>query len=190
MYLNVETYNSLGFKPEDLYYLISIKQVDKSVLEIIPEDVFERFKSTGLITSIKGTKKENPLHKLRLSKKGKDIFSSLEEAPIEEEDLKIFDWLSKHYLKLDKTIGNGARTKRHIRDFRISSGIEKNNLIILCLDFLKDEENMHYNNVLEYAFYKAPTAFQVRFNLEDSRLYKHYLKHKDRIDKKFEHKIN
>jgi hypothetical protein len=121
-----------------------------------------------------------------LSEEGKQLLSDLEEAEILEEDEKVLSWLCNQYLKLEKTVGNKKRTARHIRDFRIKSGIEKNNLIRLCLDFLSDETNMEYNNVLEYAFYKAPTAFQTRFNLEDSRLYKHYIKHKERLDSSFE----
>lgn len=38
----------------------------------------------------------------------------------------------------------------------------------------------------KFAFFKGLNAFQTRFNLEDSRLYKHFLKNRERIEKTFE----
>jgi hypothetical protein len=38
-------------------------------------------------------------------------------------------------LNAGKSVGNGIRTQKHLRDFRIQTGIEKNNLIKLILFF-------------------------------------------------------
>ena len=188
MYINLKVFQSSGLQFGDLVFLCAISQRDSEFLiNNLTDDCFNRLEALSLLTNVKSKKKdEHPYISLRLSEKGKQLLSELEEAEILEEDEKVLSWLCDQYLKLDKTVGNKKRTARHIRDFRIKSGIEKNNLIRLCLDFLSDETNMEYNNVLEYAFYKAPTAFQTRFNLEDSRLYKHYIKHKERLDSTFE----
>jgi len=188
MYVNISVFKKSGLKYPDLIFLAAISQREEEFLiESLSEDDYNRFKELFLVEHIKQkSKKEHLYTSLRLSSKGKELLSDLEEAPVEEEDEKILNWLCDHYVKIGKTTGNKKRTARHIRDFRLKSGIEKNNLIRLCLDFLQDEDNMEYNNVLEYAFYKAPTAFQTRFNLEDSRLYKHFLKHRARIEKNFE----
>jgi hypothetical protein len=178
MYINFKTLVDIRLQPEDVVFLTAIKQkATDYLIETYWLESYNRLVARSLIESIKTLKKgAHPFTGLRLSSAGKKVLDALEEAEVEEEDKVVFEWLKKHYKKLGKEVGNGAKTQRHIRDFRIKSGIEKNNLLELCLAFLKDEDNMQYNNILEYAFYKAPTAFETRFNLEESRLYKYYLK--------------
>lgn len=188
MYINISVLLKSKLEFSDLVFLVAISQKDSQFLiDNLTDDCFRRLEALSLLTNIKRQKKDEHAYiSLRLNDKGKQLLSELEEADVEEQDSKVLDWMCEQYLKVGKTTGNKKRTARHIRDFRIKSGIEKNNLIRLCLDFLSDEDNMEYNNVLEYAFYKAPTAFQTRFNLEDSRLFKHYIKHKERLDNSFE----
>ena len=184
MYVNFELVKKVGLQPSDIYFLCGIKQIEKEVLEQVTGYVFSRLDGIGLLTSIKGSLKENPAYRIRLSKKGKDLLNDLEQAPVEEQDKTVFEWLKNYYLKADKEIGNGAKTQRHIRDFRIKSGIEKNNLITLVLDFLR--ENEERSKKLEYIWYYPKTAFATRFDLEESWLWNHYIKNKERLDAKFE----
>ena len=178
MYINFKVLQDLLLQPEDVVFLTAIKQKETDYLvETYWKESLERLEGRSFIESIKTSKKgEHHYARLRLSKAGRKLMEALETPPVEEEDKTVFEWLKKHYLKMGKEVGNGAKTQRHIRDFRIKSGICKNNLLKLCLAFLQDEDNMTYNNILEYAFYKAPTAFETRFNLEESRLHKYYLK--------------
>jgi hypothetical protein len=171
-----------------LLFLAGINQIQTEYLiENLTEDIYVYFETQSWIKHIKQkSKKEHLYTSLRLSDKGKEILEKLFELPIEEQDETVAKWLSEHYLKIGKQVGNSKRLVRHIKDFRLKSGIEKNNLLKLCLDFVNDETNMEYNNILEFAFYKPLTAFQTRFQLEDSRIYKHYIKHKTRLDKNFE----
>lgn len=181
MYINLKVLLNTGIAPTTLVCLLAIKQQDYDYLKKCywveeKAHLLER----GYIKNIKSSKKlEGTTQTLRITPEGNRLLVDLETAEVEEEDKVVFEWLKKHYKSLGKEIGNGAKTLRHIRDFRIKSGIEKNNLLKLCLTFLRDEDNMLYNNILEYAFYKAPTAFETRFNLEESRLYKYYLKRED-----------
>lgn len=188
MYLNFEVFKKSQLLLSDIVFLCAISQVETDwLIENLKEHDYYRFKELSLVKHIKQkTKKEHLYTSLRITDMCKNLLSDLESPPIMEEDKTVADWLSNHYKQLDKQIGNSRRLVRHIRDFRVKSKIQKNNLIKLCLDFLGDEDNMQYNNVLEYAFYKAPTAFQTRFNLEDSRLYKHYLKKQQYFDSIFE----
>ena len=178
MYLNISVFTKSNLQFSDLVFLAAINQTETDwLIENLNEDVYRRFSAFSLITHIKQkSKKEHLYVSLRLSEQGKTLISELEEAEVEEQDKKVGEWLINHYKQLDKQVGNSKRLLRHIRDFRLKSEIEKNNLIKVCLDFISDEDNMQYNNVLEFAFYKPLTAFQTRFQLEDSRLYKHYLK--------------
>lgn len=188
MYINLTVFSKSGLEFSDLVFLAALAQKESEFLiNNLTDDCFKRLEALSLLTNVKSKKKdEHPYISLRLSEAGKQLLSDLEEAEVEEQDSKVLDWMCDEYIRQGKTVGNRKRTARHIRDFRIKSGIEKTNLIRLCLDFLSDETTMDYNNVLEYAFYKPMTAFQTRFQLEDSRLYKHYIKHKDRLDKTFE----
>lgn len=178
MYINLSVLGKSGLEYSDLVFLAAINQTETEwLIENFKDSDYERFERLSIIKHIKQkSKKEHLYTSLRLSDLGKNLLSEIEEAPVEEQDTKVGNWLINHYKQIDKQVGNSKRLMRHIRDFRLKSGIEKNNLIKVCLDFISDEDNMQYNNVLEFAFYKPLTAFQTRFQLEDSRLYKHYLK--------------
>lgn len=188
MYINLTTFTKSQLLFYDLIFLCAISQTETNwLIENLTEDIYNRFTELSLVKHIKAkNKKSHPCESLRLSDKGKELLNSLEEAEIEDQDKVVGEWLSNHYTRLGKQIGNSRRLLRHIRDFRIKSNIQKNNLLKLCMDFVSDSTNMEYNNVLEFAFYKPMTAFQTRFQLEDSRLYKHYIKHKQRLDNSFQ----
>jgi hypothetical protein len=178
MYINFKVFeeNKLNIGDVELLTAIKLKATEFLISYFLDSD-YNRLKELSFIKHIKASKKkDHPFISLRLSDKGNNLLNSLEEAEATEEDKKVCEWLKSHYKKIGKEIGNGAKTLRHIRDFRIKSGIEKNNLIKLCLAFLQDEDNMEYNHKLEYAFYKPATAFETKFDLEESRLYKYYIK--------------
>lgn len=187
MYINFSVLSKEELIPLHVFTLIAVKQKEFGYLEFINLTCIEDLIDKEFIKRIKVPKKlEGTAESLRITPKGNKFLEELETPEVEEEDKVVFEWLKKHYKKLGKEVGNGARTQRHIRDFRTKSGIQKNNLLKLCLAFIQDEDNMQYNNILEYCFYKPLTAFQTRFQLEDSRLYKYYLKREDYFKSVFE----
>lgn len=187
MYVNFKVLDDEGLNSLHVFCLIAFKQKNFEFFEGINPTYVEDLFNKDYIIEIKGSKKlKGTNQEFRITPKGKKFLEDLETAEIELADKIVFNWLKEHYKKVGKEVGNGAKTLRHIRDFRIKSGIEKNNLIRLCLAFIQDEDNMQYNNILEYAFYKAPTAFETRFNLEESRLHKYYLKREDYFKSIFE----
>lgn len=185
MYINLKVFQSSGLQFCDLVFLCAILQRDSEFLiNNFTDDCFKRFESLSLLTSVKSKKKdEHPYISLRLSEGGKNLLNNLEEVEVEEQDERIFLWLENHYRKLGKDIGNKSKTKRHIRDFRLKSNVEKNNLINLVLDFL--EENEDRSKKLEYVFYYPKTAFETKFNLDGSWLWNHFEKNRERIEKTF-----
>ena len=186
MYINLSVLGKSGLEYSDLVFLAAINQTETEWLtENFKDSDYERFERLSIIKHIKQkSKKEHLYTSLRLSEVGKQLLSELEEAPVEEEDKTVFEWLKNYYLKAGKEIGNGAKTQRHIRDFRIKSGIEKNNLIKLVLDFLA--ENEERSKKLEYIWYYPKTAFATRFDLEESWLWNHFIKNRERLEKTFE----
>ena len=179
------------------HYNLNLQQV--ALLQILHqaknEDVSEWLESyngdldvlneKSFLSEVKAKNKQESVYKrLRLSKKGREVLDAIETPDIEEQDKTVFEWLKNYYLKAGKEIGNGAKTQRHIRDFRIKSGIQKNNLIKLVLDFLA--ENEERSKKLEYIWYYPKTAFATRFDLEESWLWSHFIKNKERLEKTFE----
>ena len=181
MFINFNIYKKHNLTPEYLIQLLAVKQKQT---EEINTDVLGRFEELGYVTYTKGKKNQDIRELVRLSDKGKKLLTELEEAETEEQDKTVFEWLKNYYLKADKEIGNGAKTLRHIRDFRVKSGIEKNNLIKLVLDFLA--ENEERSKKLEYIWYYPKTAFATKFDLEESWLWNHFIKNRERLEKTFE----
>ncbi len=189
-HINIKNLFSLP-NPKALPLLLVLKQAQKKDLSleiaslVTSDEDLEALEKEGYIKYIKGKSKDNIMQRMRLDKKGTTFLNSLESAEVEEQDIVVFDWLAKVYKKNEKQIGNGKKTKRLIASFREKSGIEKNNLLILCNTFINDEEEQEWSFKLEYVFWKPQNVYQTRFILEDSRLWKYYNKRKDFFDKSF-----
>jgi hypothetical protein len=186
MYVNLSVLGKSGLEYSDLVFLCGINQTQTDwLIENLKESDYKRFERLSLIKHIKQkSKKEHLYTSLRLSDLGKTLLSEIEEAEIAPEDKTVFEWLKNYYIKSGKDIGNGAKTQRHIRDFRLKSGIQKNNLINLVLDFLA--ENEERSKKLEYIWYYPKTAFATRFDLEESWLWNHFIRNRERLEKTFE----
>jgi hypothetical protein len=187
MYINFKALNNAPIAPISLMLLIALKQNKtedcSNILETYSAS-FNILEEQGYVEYVKPkNKKQTKFELARLSKKGQDLVETLTSPEVSEEDEVVLNWLVDRYKKLGKDVGNKKRTGRHIRDFRIASGICKNNLINLCLDFL--HENEEKSRVLEYVFYYPKTVFATKFVLDDSWLYKHYLRKQDYFDNLF-----
>lgn len=143
----------------------------------------------GYLTTIKGKKTDSIFKKVRLSKKGTDALNNINTPAVTEDDLTLFDWLCRVYTTEDKLIGNKRKTKMYIAEFRANSGIQRNELAHLLEVFLEDEENMMFNNKLEYAFFKPDNVYQSKFDLDQSRLWQYYLRNREEIDAKYKERI-
>lgn len=185
--LNFELYNSLNLEDEDLIYLFSAKEINKQKLETIPDDVLRRLQEASLLKSIKGSPKENPLHKLRISDKAKKLFITPKYT--EDEEI-LYKWLSEYYTLKKKEIGHPERVKNLLLWFKQETGFEKNRLIWLLQHFLSNEYVDENSRVLEYTLF-APKkitldnktiAYCTTPDIYDSWLFNHYRKNKEEID--------
>ena len=185
MYINIEVFSKSGLEPQDIYFLAGIKQINKEVLEQLPNGVFNRLESLSLLTSIKGKKGDNPVYNIRLSKKGKDLLENLSIAEVDEDSLKIFDWIAEIYKQSGKELGNQKKTKQFIAQFSKESNIEKNSLAFLIQSFVNDESQFEWSKVLQYLFFKGDSVFSIRFDLSASRLYQYYQKNEQYFNEQF-----
>lgn len=190
MYINLE--NLFRINPLMIPLLLvlkhaSKKDVSEKIALIIYDDVeLEKLENEGYIKYNKEKKKnECPFTRMRLTPKSTKLLNSLQDPDVLDEDVQIFNWLSRTYKSRGKEIGNGKRTQRLIASFREKSEIEKNHLAFLCQTFINDDDQQDWSHRLEYVFYKPKSAFQTRFVLEDSRLYGYYIKRKEYFDNKF-----
>jgi hypothetical protein len=196
MYINLEIFAKTKLKPEDLFYLIVIKQVNKELLETIPLDVLGRLEELSLLTNIKGKKSDSEASKIRLSEKGKKFIKSVfTEPPAGDDEDILFDWLSEFYLKRHKEVGNPNRVKKLLAWFSNETGIRKNDLVKLFIDFLADGYVDEESRVLEFTLFypkKFTTdkgksiAYEAKPDIFDSWLYKHFEKNKERLIPTFE----
>jgi hypothetical protein len=186
MYINLSVLTKSKLQFSDLVFLAAISQKESQFLiDNLTNDCFKRLEALSLLTNIKRQKKDEHAYiSLRLNDKGKQLLAELEEADVEEQDSLVYDWLLSYYKNAGKEIGNRKKTLSHIKDFRVKSGICKNNLIKLCIDFLK--ENEERSNKLQFVFYYPKTVFATRFDLEESWLYSHYLKKEEYFKSIFE----
>lgn len=190
MYININNLFKLP-NPFLLPLLLTLKQApkkdvtDKVASLIINDADLDILEKEGYIKYLKGKKDDSIIHRMRLGKKGTEFLNKLDEPDVEEQDVKIFEWLSGIYKKRDKQIGNGKKTKRLIASFREKSGIEKNELAFLCNTFISDDDEQEWSFKLEFVFWKPTNMFQTKFVLEDSRLWKYYNKRRQFFDKEF-----
>jgi len=188
MYINLKYLAEIELSLEHVFVLQMAKQQRNEDATAVLEGFTKHIHYLGgldLLRTIKGDKNDSELRKLRLSKKGDEILSNVETPELLEEDLKIFNWLKETYLKKEKKVGNMKKTKMLIANFRVHSGISRNALAKLAGTFVQDDANMEFSHVLEYVFWKAPSAYATRFQLEDSRLYKYYLRNQEYFDNLF-----
>jgi hypothetical protein len=194
MYINFQLVKSKGFTPKDVMVLQMCRQnspedpQEEALKDLLENDenVLKSFEEDGLIKFIKGVKKDSLFKKARLEKKGKLLLDQFQAYHVEEDDIKVYDWLKNIYLELGKEIGSEKKGMELCAWFRRESGISKNDLVILCKAFMRDEERMQYSLVLQYAFWKSENHFQVIPKLEDSKLWLYYEKYRDFFDGEFE----
>lgn len=191
MYINFEIAKKQGFSPTDVVNLQLISQNKTEKLwEIITETMtlatLDRYQSLEYISLVKAKNKSDSIqNRVRLTPKGNAFLEELQIPMINEDDLKLYTWLESVYKSENKEIGNRKKTKLYIALFRANSGIDRNKLAYLCKVFMNDAAQFEWSKVLEYLFFKPVNMYSTRFDIEESRLYKYYLKHQTMFDNKF-----
>lgn len=191
MYINFVIAKNRGLSPTDVANLQLISQNKTEDLEEIITDniqlsVLNWYQELEYVTLIKAKNKSDSIqNRIRLSPKGNDLLEDLQVPQINDDDLQLYNWLEKTYHKEGKELGNRKKTKLYIALFRVNSGIDRNKLALLCKAFMNDSSQFEWSKKLEFLFFKPGNVFSVKFDLEQSKLYQYYIKHKEHFDNKF-----
>jgi hypothetical protein len=191
MYINFVIAKNRGLSPTDVANLQLISQNKTEDLEEIITDsiqlsVLNWYQELEYVTLVKAKNKSDSIqNRIRLSPKGNDLLEDLQVPQINDDDLQLYNWLEKTYHKEGKELGNRKKTKLYIALFRVNSGIDRNKLALLCKAFMNDSSQFEWSKKLEFLFFKPGNVFSVKFDLEQSKLYQYYIKHKEYFDNKF-----
>ena len=191
-YINFKLLEAKGCSLEDFNNLQIIFQNKTEDLQEVLEkrilqSLYDNYEEKGLIKFNKQKNKSESIHnRVRLTPKGSDLLEDLQIPEINEDDISLYNWLENIYTSEEKEIGNRKKTKLYIALFRVSSGIDRHKLTLLCKSFMRDESQFQYSIRLEYLFWKPANVFSTKFDIEQSRLYQYYIKNKRLFDSKFE----
>jgi hypothetical protein len=191
MYINFEIAKKRGLSPTDVVNLQLISQnkteeLEEIITDNIPLSVLNWYQELEYVTLVKAKNKSDSIqNRIRLSSKGNDLLEDLQVPQINDDDLRIFEWVKSIYIKEGKEIGNEKRTKMYIAQFSKESGIVQNSLAFLIKTFLADEKEFTYSQKMQYLFFKGESLFSTRFDINSSRLFQYYQKNKTFFDIKF-----
>ena len=191
MYINFVIAKNRGLSPTDVANLQLISQnktekLEEIITDNIPLSVLNWYQELEYVTLVRAKNKSDSIqNRIRLSTKGNDLLEDLQVPEINDDDLQLYNWLEKTYQKEGKELGNRKKTKLYIALFRVNSGIDRNKLALLCKTFMNDSSQFEWSKKLEFLFFKPGNVFSVKFDLEQSKLYQYYIKHKEHFDNKF-----
>lgn len=188
MYLNFGLYK---LQPQDLYYLIAVKQTEKEVLKTIPLDTLQRFTDNNLIMYVKGTNKEEGCLKIRLNANGKKLLDNLETPDVLEEHVRMGDYLIKMYLSHqdeERVVGNKKLIVQYIAVLQNHLNIDIYQLYYLFEFFLAEHI---FTKKLENVFLDRNKNRYGEFknNVEDSPIFQFYEKRKQEVEQYWAKKI-
>ena len=207
MYINFKNFQKSSLSGEDLVLLCAIKQGNTAFIESFC-NLLPALKEKGLITEIKGTKKQTETEKLRVSKKGSKLLLDLcYEGDVDEETIKIAEWIVKAYKNRENGfVRNIKELERRIQWFKKITNINNNFLVYLIklamLDTYdpscgltpeearKENPRLIMSNMAENLFWKSDNIFNKRYKLEESELFKYYEDNKEFVHAVWERELN
>jgi hypothetical protein len=141
---------------------------------------------------IKGKKGQELPERIRLGKAGTKYLSSLSDPEVEDNDIKMFEYLTKIYLEHEdeeRHIGNKKKVLEYCAEFRQLLNLDVYQMYWLCWFFLQEHT---FTKKLEYIFlrYKKGEPYRLfRNSLHDSDLYQFYDTRKKEVEQLWSKKI-
>lgn len=207
MYINFKNFGKSGLSSDELILLCAIKQENTAFVEGFL-DLLPALEEKGLTKEIKGTKKQSPIEKLRLSKSGEKLLTDLVLIDKADEETKeIANWVVRVYSKKEGGfVKNRQELERRIQWFKSMTGIENNFLGYLIklamndtydpsygLTFLeakKENPRLIMSNMAENLFWSSDNIFNKRYKLEESALFNYYNDNREFVQSVWEKYLN
>ena len=186
MYINFEFSKKQGF---NLQHVIAIQLIHQNssgkmepflneIEDYILNDLFRQM----LITFVNKKKKTDTNRTVvRLSKKGKKLYSKLTSYAFEEGDDKVFEFTASVYKDLGKIVGSRTKVVKLITALRLESGLSAKKIYFICKEAVNSPDFMEYSHKLENLFFKGSNVY-AKFNLGDSKLFEYYEQNYDEFD--------
>ena len=123
MYVNFEIAKKRGLSPTDVVNLQLISQnktesLEEIITDNIPLTLLDAYQQQELVNLVKAKNKSVTIqNRVRLTPKGHALLEDLQVPEVNEDDLRIFEWVKSIYVKEGKEVGNEKRTKMYIAQF-------------------------------------------------------------------------
>lgn len=191
MAVNVKYLMEKGLSFHDFTNLMLLAQNTEAgiheeiILNMTSEDL-TRLHALDLITLVKLKKKsDHDYTRMRLSKKGKEIFRNAQVVDYTEADENLEKALEALYKKLDKPVGNDVKVKQMLAWFRTETQYSRKMIFLAIKYFLakhEEEGKVKYIPSLENLLWKADNVFSTKWSLANSRLYQFIQEHKKELN--------
>ena len=180
MAVNIKYLMEKGLSYDDFTNLILIAQntepgIHEELIINMSDESLTRLQALDMLSLIKlKRKKDHDFTRLRLSKKGKNVFRNAQIVDYTEADEKLYEHLEALYNRLDKPVGNDVKIKQMIAWFRTETQYPRKMVYFAIKYFLakhEEEQKVKYIPSLENLLWKADNVFATKWNLANSRLY-------------------
>lgn len=188
MYINFNYLKEKDLTLKDLLALLIIfnnvnGDACEHILGEVPMHLYNKLKEKDLIKHVKSKNKSEPFFaSVRLSTKGKETLKLVSVADLEEEDIKLIEYLKTLFKNLDKPIGNEKMIQKLIPWFRVTTQYSRKMIYIATKTFINQEVEKSQGKFipsLENLLWKAPNVFSTKWDLGSSRLYKFIQENKE-----------
>ncbi len=121
-----------------------------------------------------------------LSKAGREIYEKATTSYIVEEvDIKLTNWLVKHYQDNDRLGGNKKKMAYYLAAIREEVNLSPTELFILINTYVNDEKAFTYSKKAENLLFSPGNVFRTKFSPDESPLCQYYEQHEDSLKDKF-----
>lgn len=164
MYINFRQLIACDMTPNDLAWILAIRQKDKLIIEAIPDEDMERYFSLGLVEKLKSGV-------MRLTDKGTSFVNYVETPELTDEVLETLKEMVGIYDSYSKDIGISQKEAEcRLSWFMGNTSFKKDAILAVTRSYV--EESGEYTMSLCNFIWKPPSqAFSVHMTLRSSKLF-------------------
>jgi hypothetical protein len=170
--------NGLGLKDVVLLQFLfqnSFEDLSETLKKFKKE--LQKAEKKGFVKINKTPKSKSIYHRYRLSKKGSDLYKSIQLKDVEPEDISLCDYLSDLWISYDLKVGNKSKCVKYLAQFFAETGFSRRAVFNAVRDYYLEDmyraDKMKYVPKLDNFIWKPSNVYSNKFKLEESRLYEY-----------------